>query len=69
VSNYVLRRMALIPRAERHAREIAGPEPAWGLPRDEWVTKWNAAFHGEMERLWRNRCPGCGRQLSAPGVA
>jgi len=69
MTHYETQRAALIPRAESHAREIAGPEPAWGLARAEWAAKWNAAFHGEMERLWRNRCPGCGRQLAARGAA
>jgi len=48
-NSYEEARNALIPFAERFANEKEGAVP--GISREEWVTAWNIAFLGEMDRL------------------
>lgn len=50
---YIRMRELLIPAAEQHADELIGAEPRKGADRVRWAARWNAAFHGEMERLVR----------------
>ncbi len=46
----------LIPRAEAFANVQAGAEPnPFSNFHEEWAKRWNSAFHGEMDRLWRER--------------
>lgn len=58
---YIEERNSFIPIAESYANEIAGTKPkATGKHRQdaallEYNERWNAAFHGKMAELWRNR--------------
>ena len=52
-SGYERQRNSLIPTAEAVASLICGPEPEGGS--EEWGQRWNAIFHTEMDRMWRER--------------
>ena len=47
-------RNALIPFAERYADELHGTSHG-ERDRISWVSDWNVAFLGEMDRLWQQR--------------
>lgn len=49
---YVEARSALIPAAEHYALRRVGPCPPSGPEVIDWMAGFNAAFHGEMTRLW-----------------
>lgn len=53
-SDYVRERNKLIPLAEEHANENAGPCPKGDLlVRRKWECKWSRLFHEKMDELAR----------------
>jgi len=51
---YEERRNMLIPRAEKYAEAVAGERPPTKTDAHEiWATKYNLAFHTEMNRLYQ----------------
>ena len=50
---YEAARNKLIPSAEKHANDIAGPRPAKGNDalKANWAATWNRAFHSMMNIL------------------
>ncbi len=58
LSWYEIERNKLIPEAMRYADGIAGEEPDktyQGASDQKWAAVWNKTFHGEMQRLARER--------------
>jgi hypothetical protein len=67
-AEYQQKRNRLIPAAEKHARQVAGPKPksekkvkdmtlaeekTYVLAHDRWSAKWNKAYHTQMDALAR----------------
>lgn len=71
---YADARDALIPLAEKHAYEVAGPRPkvAGGgrnIAFEEWTARWNRAYHARMDELWSVRLAELGTQQAPAALA
>ena len=75
MKTYEQERNALIPAAEKYADNLAGEKPRAAKADDPvlnaWTDKWNKAFHGKMNRLWREfegaQCKMCLRPFAKRG--
>ncbi len=55
--DYIRKRNALIPLAEKRANKEYGAHPPKGnvKAKAEYAAKWSRVFHAEIERLWKKR--------------
>lgn len=56
LTEYEVKRNALIPTAEVYANNLAGVEPAKDSKHYKaWVKKWNQTFHAKMNELAKGK--------------
>ena len=55
LTDYEVKRNALIPQAEKYTNQIAGPEPAYTSKLHRvWGDRWNCIFHQKMNEMAKN---------------